>query len=124
MRLAVGVLMTLNAVGAYGFLAKAHIGHAIAGDLAVSGRAAAIDAKTAVQADKLAGLSKQIADLNAARTTEPPATANLQTAAASNAQAAAPAAAAKPRAADNERPAAPAQPHVRQGAGRRALADA
>src|SRR6266853_5743688 len=59
----VAVLMALNAVGAYGFLAKAHIGHALAGDLAVSGRAAAIDAKISVQANKVADLSKQIADL-------------------------------------------------------------
>ena len=85
----VAVLMMLNAIGAYGFLAKAHIGHALAGDLAVSGRAAPIDAKISVQADKVADLSEQIAALDAARTTEPPATANLRTAAAINAQAAA-----------------------------------
>jgi hypothetical protein len=59
----VAVLMMLNAIGAYGFLAKAHIGHALASDLAVSGRAAAIDTKISVQADKVADLSKQIADL-------------------------------------------------------------
>src|SRR6266436_1318443 len=59
----VGVPMMLNAIGAYGFLAKAHIGHALAGDLAVSGRAADIDARISVQADKTADLSKQIADL-------------------------------------------------------------
>jgi hypothetical protein len=58
--------MMLNAIGAYGFLAKAHIGHALAGDLAVSGRAADIDARISVQADKVADLSKQIADLDAA----------------------------------------------------------
>jgi len=34
------------------------------GDLAVSGRAAAIDAKIAVQADKVADLNRQIADLH------------------------------------------------------------
>src|SRR5262249_23701962 len=38
----VAVLMGLNAIGAYGFLAKAHIGHAVAGDVAVAGRAADI----------------------------------------------------------------------------------
>jgi len=37
----VAVLMMLNAIGAYGFLAKADIG--LAGDLVVSGRAAAIN---------------------------------------------------------------------------------
>jgi hypothetical protein len=75
----------------------------LAGDLAVSGRAAAIDARISVQADKVADLSKQIADLDAARTAEPPNTGDLRTAAAINAQAAALAAAVKLRAADDER---------------------
>jgi hypothetical protein len=69
----------------------------------VSGHAAKIDARISVQADKVADLSKQIADLDAARTIEPPATGNLRTAAAINAQAAALAAAAKYRAGDHER---------------------
>jgi hypothetical protein len=99
----VAVLMALNAVGAYGFLAKAHIGHALAGDLAVSGRAAAIDAKISVQADKVADLTKQLADLDAVHTVEAPTAGSLRTAAAINAQAAALAAAAKLRAADDER---------------------
>src|SRR6266853_2243800 len=97
----VAVLMMLNAIGAYGFLAKADIG--LAGDLVVSGRAAAIDARISVQSDKIADLTKQIADLDAARTIEAPAAGNLRTAAAINAQAAALAAAAKLRAADDER---------------------
>ena len=42
--------------------------HALADDLAVSGRAATIDARIAVQTDKVADLSTQIADLDAART--------------------------------------------------------
>jgi hypothetical protein len=87
----------------YGFLAKAHIEHAVAGDLAVSGRAAKIDANISIQADKVADLRKQIADLDAARTTEPSATSNLRTAAAINAQAATFVAFAKLRAADDER---------------------
>jgi hypothetical protein len=99
----VTVLITLNAVGCYGFLAKAHIGHAPAGDLVVSGRAAAIDAKISVQADKVANLTQQITDLDAARTIETPATSNLRTAAAINAQAAALVAAANLCAADDER---------------------
>src|SRR5260370_5312742 len=53
----------LNAIGAYGFLAKAHIGHALAGDLAVPARAADIEARISVQAGKVADLTKQIADL-------------------------------------------------------------
>src|SRR6266853_2294662 len=97
----VAVLMMLNAIGAYGFLAKADIG--LAGDLVVSGRAAAIDARISVQSDKIAALTKQIADLDAARTIEAPAAGNLRTAAAINAQTAALAAATKLRAADDER---------------------
>jgi hypothetical protein len=33
----VAVLMALNAIGAYGFLAKAHISHAVDGDIAATG---------------------------------------------------------------------------------------
>jgi hypothetical protein len=94
----VAVLMGLNTIGAYGFLAKAQ-----ADDLAVSGHAADLDARISVQADKVADLNRQIADLDAARTIEAPATSNLRTAATINARAAALAAAAKPRAADDER---------------------
>jgi hypothetical protein len=99
----IAVLMALNAVGCYGFLAKAHIGHALASDLAVSGRAAAIDAKISVQADKVADITKQIADLDAARTIETPSVGNLRTASAISAHAAALAAATKLRAVDDER---------------------
>jgi hypothetical protein len=82
---------------------QARIGHTLAGDLAVSGRTADIDARISVQASKVADLSKQIADLDVAWTIEPPATGNLRTAAAINAQAAALAATAKLRAAEDER---------------------
>jgi len=97
------VLMGLNVVGAFGFLAKAHIGHQVEGDVAVAGRAADIEGRLSVQAEKVADLTKQIADLDAARAVEPPATGNLRTAAAISAQAAALAAAAKLRATDDER---------------------
>jgi hypothetical protein len=93
----------LNAIGAYGFLAKAHIGHALAGDLAVPARAADIEARISVQAGKVADLTKQIADLDAARTIEAPAAGILRTAGAINAQATALAATAKLRAQDEER---------------------
>jgi hypothetical protein len=99
----VAVLMGLNAIGAYGFLAKAHIGHAVAGDVAMAGRAADIEARLSVQAAVVADLTKQIADLDAARPVEVLAAGNLRTAAAINAQAAALAAAAKLHAADDER---------------------
>jgi len=56
-----------------------------------------------VQTEKVADLTRQIADLDAARTIETPSTGNLRTAAAINAQATALAAAAKLRATDDER---------------------
>src|SRR5258706_2719751 len=99
----VAVMMGLNAVGCYGFLAKAHIGHQVDGDVAVAGRAADIEGRLVVQAEKVADLTKQIADLDAARTIETPSAGNLRTASAINAQAAALAAASKLRAADDER---------------------
>jgi hypothetical protein len=99
----VAVLMGLNAVGCYGFLARAHIGHQVEGETVVSARAADIEARLAVQAEKVADLTKQVADLDAARTIETPSAGNLRTASAISAQAAALAAAAKLRAADDER---------------------
>jgi hypothetical protein len=62
----VAVLMGLNAIGAYGFLAKAHIEHAVAGDvLALAGRAD-VDARLAVQASTLSDLDRRIAQIDAA----------------------------------------------------------
>src|SRR5262249_41417171 len=55
------VLMALNAVGAYGFLAKAHIGHALAGDLAVAGRAAEIESRMSVQSGVVTDFDRRIA---------------------------------------------------------------
>jgi len=43
----VAVLIALNAIGAYGCRAKAHIGHALDGNLAVAGRAADVDSESA-----------------------------------------------------------------------------
>jgi hypothetical protein len=99
----VAVLMGLNAIGCYGFLAKAHIGHVVAGDVAVAGRAADIEGRISMQAGMVSDLAKQIADLDAARTIEAPSAGNLRTASAISAQAAALASAAKLRAADDER---------------------
>jgi len=62
----VGVLTGLNAIGAYGFLAKAHIGHAVAGDMAVAGRAADIDARMPLQAGVVADLDRRIAQNDSA----------------------------------------------------------
>ena len=52
------VLMGLNVVGAFGFLAKAHIGHLVEGDVAVAGRAADIEGRISVQADLVADLGR------------------------------------------------------------------
>jgi hypothetical protein len=97
------VLMGFNAIGCYGFLAKAHIGHLVEGETAIGARLADVEARLGVQAEKVADLTKQIAELDAARTIETPATGNLRTASAINAHAAALAAAAKLRTADDER---------------------
>ena len=62
----VAVLMGLNAIGAYGFLAKAHIGHAVSGDVAVAGRAADTEARISVQASVVADLDRRIAQIDSA----------------------------------------------------------
>jgi hypothetical protein len=62
----VAVLMALNAIGANGFLAKAHIGHALAGDLAVAGRAAEADSRLSVQAGVVADIDRRIAQIDTA----------------------------------------------------------
>jgi hypothetical protein len=62
----VAVLMGLNAAGAYGFLAKAHIGHAVAGETAVAGRAADVEARTAVQAGIVADLDRKLGQVDGA----------------------------------------------------------
>jgi hypothetical protein len=62
----VAVLMALNAVGAYGFLAKAHIASALAGDLAVAGRSADTDARLSMQAGVLADLDRRIGQIDGA----------------------------------------------------------
>jgi hypothetical protein len=62
----VAVLMALNAVGAYGFLAQAHIGHVVAGEVATLGRAADVEARLNVQAGILADLDHRIAQIDGA----------------------------------------------------------
>jgi hypothetical protein len=58
------VLMGLNVVGAFGFLAKAHIGHLIEGDVAVAGHMAEIQGRISVQEGIVAGLDRQIAQID------------------------------------------------------------
>jgi hypothetical protein len=60
------VLMGLNVVGAFGFLAKAHIGHEVEGDIAVAGRAADIEGRISVQADLVADLDRRISQIDGA----------------------------------------------------------
>lgn len=61
----IAVLMALNSIGVYGFLSRAHIAHAVAGELKVDGDAAAIDGRLSVQSGVVADLDRRIAALDA-----------------------------------------------------------
>jgi len=60
------VLMGLNVIGAFGFLAKAHIDHQVEGETAVAGRAADIEARISVQAAVVTDLDRRIAQIDKA----------------------------------------------------------
>jgi hypothetical protein len=60
------VLMALNAVGAYGFLSKAHIDHAVAGEVTTLARNADVEARLGVQAGVLADIDRRIAQIDTA----------------------------------------------------------
>jgi hypothetical protein len=62
----VAVLMALNAVGCFGYLSKAHIASALAGDLAVASRGADIEARLSMQAGVVADLDRRIAQIDTA----------------------------------------------------------
>jgi hypothetical protein len=62
------VLIVLNSIGVYGFLSRAHIEHALAGDLAVSGRAADIDAYLVARVADLDDIKARIAQLDQTKT--------------------------------------------------------
>jgi hypothetical protein len=62
----VAVLMGLNAVGCYGFLARAQIEHAVISDATVEAREAQVQAKLDVQAGVVADLEKRIGQIDAA----------------------------------------------------------
>jgi hypothetical protein len=64
----VAVLMALNSIGVYGFLSRAHIEHALAGDLAVSGRAADVDAHLVAKQSDLDDIKARIAQLDQTKT--------------------------------------------------------
>jgi len=59
-------LMVINAIGVFGFLTRAHLDHAVAGDLVVAGHAAEVDARLAVQTNVVADLDRRIAQIDAA----------------------------------------------------------
>jgi hypothetical protein len=63
---AVATLMGLNAVGAYGFLAKAHTAAAVAGETAVAVRIADIDARIAEQNATLADIDRKLSQIDGA----------------------------------------------------------
>src|SRR5690348_11734234 len=62
----IGVLMSLNAIGVFGFLTRAHLEHMMAVDLALSDRTADIDARLAIQGQTVADLDRRIAQIDAA----------------------------------------------------------
>jgi hypothetical protein len=55
-----------NAVGAYGFLAQAHISHAVAGEVTSLARGADVEARLSVQASVVADIDRRIAQIDGA----------------------------------------------------------
>jgi hypothetical protein len=66
LRMLVAVPMILNAIGCFGYLSRAHIASALAGDLAVAGRGADIEARLSMQAGDVADLDRRIAQIDTA----------------------------------------------------------
>jgi hypothetical protein len=62
----IATLMVLNAVGVFGFLTRAHLYHTVAADLALTDRAADVEARLAVQAQAVADLDRRIGQIDAA----------------------------------------------------------
>lgn len=62
----IGVLMSLNAVGVFGFLTRAHLDHMAARDLALADRTADTAARLAMQGQTVADLDRRIAQIDAA----------------------------------------------------------
>jgi hypothetical protein len=62
----VAILMGLNSIGVYGFLSRAHIEHALAGNLTVASRAADVDARLSVQVGVVADVDRRIGQVDAA----------------------------------------------------------
>src|SRR5215469_3940128 len=64
----VAVLMAVNSIGVYGFLSRAHIEHALAGDITVSSKAAAVEARLDAKQADLDDVKTRIAQLDQTRT--------------------------------------------------------
>ena len=62
----IGVLMSLNAVGVFGFLTRAHLDHMAAVDLALADRTADTEARLTIQGQTVADLDRRIAQIDAA----------------------------------------------------------
>jgi hypothetical protein len=62
----IGVLMSLNAVGVFGFLTRAHLDHMAAVDLALADRTADTEARLTIQGQAVADLDRRIAQIDAA----------------------------------------------------------
>lgn len=60
----VSVLMVLNAIGAYGFLAKAHIAQSLNGELATMGRQAEAQARIEAKKAEINDIDKRIAQID------------------------------------------------------------
>jgi len=62
----IGVLMSLNAIGVFGFLTRAHLDHMAVVDLALTDRTADIDARLSIQGQRVADLDRRIAQIDTA----------------------------------------------------------
>ena len=62
----IGVFMSLNAVGVFGFLTRAHLEHMAGVDLALADRTAETEARLIIQRQTVADLDRRIAQIDAA----------------------------------------------------------
>ena len=62
----IAILMVLNGIGVFGFLARAHLERQLALEVVVADRAADVDSRLLVESGVLSGLDKQIGQIDAA----------------------------------------------------------
>jgi hypothetical protein len=62
----IGVSMSLNAVGVFGFLTRAHLDHMATVDLALADRAGDTEARLTIQIRTVVDLDRRIAQIDAA----------------------------------------------------------